>query len=113
QNVQVEHELSNLLLELLDVLVLERLLILGARPQRVFRPEEKSLSPLLALWSIRGLVRHGHLLDRDLITVVWVVLIQRDKIRSSWAWWTPRPRGAHRPRWRGRGPRACRAGSSR
>jgi hypothetical protein len=49
QNVQVEHEPSNLLLELLDVLVLERLLILGARPQRVFRPEEKSLSPLLDL----------------------------------------------------------------
>jgi hypothetical protein len=49
QNVQVEHELPNLLLEFLDVLVLERLLILGARPQRVFRPEKKSLSPLLDL----------------------------------------------------------------
>jgi hypothetical protein len=52
---------------------------LGRARSAFSAPRRNHYSPLgrPALWSIRGLVRHGHLLDRDLITVVWVDLIPR------------------------------------
>src|SRR4029434_11307143 len=49
QDVEVEDELADLLLELLDLLVLQGVLVLGARAQRVLRPEQESIPPLLHL----------------------------------------------------------------
>ena len=49
QDVQVQHELPDLLLELLDLFVLQGLLILGARAQGVLGPEQEPVPPLLHL----------------------------------------------------------------
>jgi len=47
--MEVEDQLAHLLLELLDLLVLQGVLVLGARPQSVLSPEQESIPPLLHL----------------------------------------------------------------
>jgi hypothetical protein len=49
EDVEVEHELADLLLQLLDVLVLERPLVLRPRSQIVFRGQQEPLLPMLDL----------------------------------------------------------------
>src|SRR5262249_60410409 len=49
QHIEVEDQLADLLLELLDLLVLQGVLVLGACPQRILRSEQESIPPLLHL----------------------------------------------------------------
>src|SRR5262245_11365761 len=49
EDVEIEHELADLLLELLDLLVLERLLVLRPRPQRILRRGQETLLPVFDL----------------------------------------------------------------
>src|SRR5215831_7269298 len=49
QDIEVEDQLADLLLELLDLFVLQGVLVLGARPQGIFGPEQVPLPPLLHL----------------------------------------------------------------
>ena len=68
QNVVVQHQLAGLLLELLDLLVFERLVVLGPGPQRILCPEEESLLSLFDLGHLhpvlaRRFLRRGLALD--------------------------------------------------
>src|SRR4030095_7804568 len=49
EDVEIEDELADLLLELLDLLVLERLLVLRPRPQRILGRRQETLLPVFDL----------------------------------------------------------------